>query len=240
MVKTRAGRVAIPLDRLDDEQLAALAGEGHADAFDLLYRRHEPVLSAFCRRRLGREDGEDALQETFLRAHRALAATGSPRAVRPWLFAIARNRCLTVLAARGEPAVPIGQDTAPGVDDVADRVGLRAELDEVLGDLAALPGDQRRALVLAELGDLSQAEVACAIGCRPGKVKALVFQARAALIAERDARDIPCVEIHRLLATVKGGALRRGPLRRHLRSCPGCRTHRLAAPRRGALATVAA
>jgi RNA polymerase sigma factor (sigma-70 family) len=235
MVNTRAGRASIPLGRFDDEQLAALVREGHTEAFEVLLRRHQVALAGYCRHLLGsREDGEDALQETLVRAHRALRCAGPPRAVRPWLFAIARNRCLTVLAARREPVVPLTNAT-PSPDDVADRVRLRIDLDEVLGDLATLPRDQRRALVLAELGDLSQAEVAHAIGCRPGKVKALVFQARAGLIAERDARAIPCAEIRRLLATVTGGALRRGPLRRHLRACPACRTHRPSDPRRRSL-----
>jgi hypothetical protein len=54
------------------------------------------------------------------------------------------------------------------------------------------------------------------------KVKSLVFQARSSLIETRRARDIPCSEIREQLATATGGALRRGPLRRHLRACTGC------------------
>src|SRR5690606_21972540 len=60
------------------------------------------------------------------------------------------------------------------------------------------------------------------------KVKALVYQARSALIAQREARDTPCEEIREQLATATGGVLRRGPLRRHLRACDGCREFRAA------------
>jgi hypothetical protein len=85
-----------------------------------------------------------------------------------------------------------------------------------------LPDDQRSALILSELGDLSHAEVAEVIECEVAKVKSLVFQARSGLIERRQARETPCVEIREQLATLRGGSLRRGPLRRHLKECPGC------------------
>jgi len=92
-------RAAVRLGRQDDERLGALVGQGDAAAFETLFDRHHAALLAFCRHMLGnREDGEDALQQSFLRAHRALAEGRAPDTVRPWLFAIARNRCLTMLA----------------------------------------------------------------------------------------------------------------------------------------------
>jgi hypothetical protein len=66
------------------------------------------------------------------------------------------------------------------------------------------------------------------VGCPPAKVKALVFQARSALIADREARSTPCTEIREQLEVASGGALRRGPLRRHLRQCEPCRIYRTA------------
>ncbi len=70
--------------RMDDERLARLVGTGDADAFEALYDRHAAPLLAFCRHMLGnREDGEDALQQAFVRAHRALAAGRAPDRVRP-------------------------------------------------------------------------------------------------------------------------------------------------------------
>jgi hypothetical protein len=97
-----------------------------------------------------------------------------------------------------------------------------------------LPDDQRAALVLSELADLSHAQIGEVIGVRAAKVKALVHQARTTLIAERDAREQPCDEIREQIATARGGALRRGPLRRHLRLCAPCRAYRdaVAAQRR--------
>jgi RNA polymerase sigma factor (sigma-70 family) len=222
------------LRRLGDERLAALAAAGDVAAFEALYDRHHAPLLAFCRHMVGnREDGEDALQQTFLRAHRALLADRVPDAVRPWLFAIARNRCRTLLAARRPAAVP-AEDVEVALDGLADDVRRRADLRELVADLARLPEDQRGALVMHELGDLGHAEIATVIGCAPEKVKALVFQARTTLIAERDARATPCDEIRGQLEVARGGALRRGPLRRHLRECRPCDSYRLAVARQRA------
>jgi RNA polymerase sigma factor (sigma-70 family) len=210
---------------LEDERLATLVHSGDEAAFEVLYDRHHASLLAFCRHMLSsREDGEDALQQTFVRAHRALRAGRLPDAVRPWLFAIARNRCRTMLVARREAAVAV-EDHEPGFDGLADDVRRRAELRELVADLGRLPDDQREALVLFELGDLSHAEIAATIGCPPAKVKALVFQARTSLIAERDARGTPCEEIRDQLEVARGGVLRRGSLRRHLRQCEPCRAY---------------
>ena len=120
-----------------------------------------------------------------------------------------------MLAARRPVAVRV-DDVEPSFDGLADDVALRADLRELVADLGRLPEDQRAALVLFELGGLSQAEIAGAIGVPAGKVKALVFQARTELMAERDARPTPCDSIREELSVARGGALRRGPLRRHL------------------------
>ena len=122
----------------------------------------------------------------------------------------------------------------PATAGLAEEVQTRADLRAVVEDVARLPDDQRAALVLAELADLSHAQIGEVIGVRAGKVKALVHQARTTLIAERDAREQPCEEIREQLATARGGALRRGPLRRHLRLCAPCRAYRdaVAAQRR--------
>src|SRR5688572_6946451 len=184
------------LDHLDHSKPVARVRAGDEAAFAVLYDRHHRALLSFCRHMLGNvQDGEDALQQTFIRAHRALVGGGAlPDAVRPWLFAIARNRCKTMLAARREATVPV-EDAEPSYDGLADDVSRRADLRELVDDLGRLPEDQRGALVLFELGGLSQAEIATAIGVPSGKVKALVFQARTELMAERDARQASCESI---------------------------------------------
>ena len=80
--------------------------------------------------------------------------------------------------------------------------------------------------MLAELGAVPHDEIATVLDVPRDKVKALVFQGRSSLIASRKARDTPCAEIRRELASLRDGMLRRTTLRRHLRECPGCRAFR--------------
>ena len=210
----------------DDERLAALVARGDVGAFEALYDRHHAALLAFCRHMAA------AVRTARTRSSRhSCARTGAarrpvPDTVRPWLFAIARNRCRTLLAARRDAAVPRTRSSRRSTDSPSD-VGRRADLRELVADLGRLPEDQRGALVLYELGDLSHAEIATVIGCAPEKVKALVFQARTALIAEREARATPCEEIRGQLESARGGVLRRAPLRRHLRQCEPCSSYKL-------------
>jgi RNA polymerase sigma factor (sigma-70 family) len=212
---------------LSDDRLAERAAAGDERAFEALYDRHHRALLGFCRHMLGtREEAEDALQQTFLRVHRALARHGEPSDLRPWLFTIARNCCLTLLAARRPDA---DLEAVPAsMDGLSEQVQARADLRAIVADVERLPDDQRAALVLSQLSGLSHEEIGDVIGVRTAKVKALIHQARTTLIAERDARETPCAQIREQLATAQNGALRRGPLRRHLRGCAPCRAYRMA------------
>src|SRR3954466_4094760 len=143
-----------------DEGIVALVRAGESCAFEALYDPYTPGLLSYCRHLLGSlDEAEDAVQHTFLAAHRALLADDRPIHLKAWLYAIARNRCLSMLRARRE-AVPLEGLHEPSTDGlaVADAVERREELEELLGDLARLPDDQRAAVVLAEVGDLSHDE----------------------------------------------------------------------------------
>ena len=78
-----------------------------------------------------RDEAEDALQQIFLRAHRALLAHGAPDDLRPWLFTIARNRCQTLLAARRRRGRG-RRASSPATDGLAEEVQARADLRAVV------------------------------------------------------------------------------------------------------------
>jgi RNA polymerase sigma factor (sigma-70 family) len=203
-----------------DERLVEQVRAGNEAAFAVLFERHAPAILSFCRHMLGSvEDAEDASQQVFVSAHRDLLRSEREVAFKPWLFTIARNRCLSMLRARRPESLPLDEDAVVGTDDAVDQ---RVELRELLLDLRDLPEEQRAALVLSELGDLSHPQIAEVLGVEAGKVKGIVFRARAGLAERREARLAPCEEIREELATASGGALRRGRLRQHLRRCPGC------------------
>jgi RNA polymerase sigma factor (sigma-70 family) len=208
-----------------DQRLVEQVRAGSERAFEALFDRHHRPVLAFCRHMLGsKEEAEDVVQLTFLAAYRDLGHAEAPAALRPWLYAIARHRCLSVLRARRER--PVAEVTLPGTDRLAAEVSTRDDLRAILADVAQLPDDQRAALVLAELGDVSHEEIARILACPREKVKALVFQARSSLVATRVARETPCADIREQLANLRGGALRRTTLRRHLRDCSSCSAFR--------------
>jgi RNA polymerase sigma factor (sigma-70 family) len=205
-----------------DERLVALVRAGNKAAFETLYDRHHRALLSFCRHMLAdREESEDAVQHTFIAAYNDLVGSDKEIQLRAWLYAIARNRCLSMLRSRREQ--PTGEDFDVPTEGLADEVERRSDLQQLLGDMRELPEEQRAALVLAEIGALSHDEIAEVVGVPKAKVKALVFQARSSLIASRDARDMSCQTVREELSTARGGVLRRGPLRRHLAGCDGCR-----------------
>jgi RNA polymerase sigma factor (sigma-70 family) len=215
-----------------DERLVEQVRAGSERAFEAIFDRHQRSMLVFCRRMLGsHSDAEDALQHTFLCAYRDLMRSDRSIALRPWLYAIARHRCVSVLRSRRErPVDEVPQAAGDHLDAV---VGRREDLRATLADVAQLPHDQRAAIVLAELGDVSHDDIARVIGCRREKVKALVFQARTALAHDRAARNAPCSAIRDGLGS---GDVRDAVVRRHLRDCAGCRAfHQQLRARRGVL-----
>ncbi|MEA2161674.1 MAG: hypothetical protein QOD66_4054, partial [Solirubrobacteraceae bacterium] len=177
-----------------DARLVALIREGRRIAFEVAYDRHHLSILSFCRYVLADpQEAEDAVQHTFLAAYNDLISSDKPIQLRAWLFAIARNRCYTVLRhQREQPAVDLIE---PATEGLATQVQRRQDLRDLVIDMRRLPDAQRTALVLAELDALSHAEIGAALGVPREKVKALVFQARESLVASRAARETDCRDI---------------------------------------------
>src|ERR687888_1879565 len=135
-----------PLLRLQgDERLVALIRDGHDRAFEVLFDRYQARLLSFCRHLVGcNQDAEDLLQEVFVAAHPAMQADERPIKARPWLYRIARNRCLNHLRR----PVPAGQDSMDvferdGGTTTADTVHEREEFRQIVSDVGHLPETQR-------------------------------------------------------------------------------------------------
>jgi RNA polymerase sigma factor (sigma-70 family) len=229
-VTVTAGRQAGPhlpkrlLALAGDDRLVEQIRRGNEAAFAVAFERHSGPILSFCRHMLGsREEAEDAVQQTFAAAYSNLVEGERDIRLKPWLYAIARNRCLSVLRARREHASDELEIETAGLQEQIQR---RAELRNLLRDLGDLPEEQREALLLAELGDFSHAEIAGVLDCEVPRVKALVFRARSGLMERREARDTPCAEVREQLANLRGGSLRRTEIKHHLRVCEGCREYR--------------
>jgi len=217
-----------PLLRLQsDERLVALIRRGHHGAFEALVQRYQPRLLAFCRHMLGsQEDAEDVLQEVFAASFNAICADERPINARPWLYRIARNRCLNHLR-RPQPA---GQDSMDvferdGGITTADTVHKREEFRHIVADVQDLPETQRTALLLREIDALSYEQIAEAMDTTVPSVKSLLVRARVALAEAAEARLLTCAEVRLELGHVAEGITRSSaPVRRHLKACDRCRT----------------
>src|SRR4051794_25186139 len=213
----------------EDEKLVALTRRGHQHAFDTLVERYQSRLLGFCRQMLGStEDAEDVLQEVFVASYNAMVADERPIAVRPWLYRIARNRCLNHLrkpTADGQDTM----DTHPHLNGVTthERVQNREEFRSLLEDVGQLPETQRSALLLREIDAMSYEEIAKAMDTTVPGVKSLLVRARIALAESSQSRQLTCDEVRIELAEAAEGLAKvGGPARRHMKSCDACRAFR--------------
>ncbi|HEX2070256.1 MAG TPA: RNA polymerase sigma factor [Thermoleophilaceae bacterium] len=219
-----------PLLRLrSDEQLIALTRRGNQSAFETLVQRYQSRLLAFCRHMLSsKEDAEDVLQEVFAASYNALMADERPINTRPWLYRIARNRCLNHLR---KPR-PAGQDSMDIFErdngtSTADTVHRREEFRQIVADVGLLPESQRSALLLREIDALSYEQIAEAMDTTVPSVKSLLVRARVSLAEAAEARLLTCAEVRLELGQVAEGlAKTTPPVRRHLKGCRQCRVFR--------------
>src|SRR5919201_5964352 len=100
---------------LPERKLLTAARDGDRDAFGRLVEPYRRELQGHCYRMLGSyADAEDALQETLLRAWRALPGFEERSSLRSWLYRIATNACLRAIERRPKRVLPI--DYAPASD----------------------------------------------------------------------------------------------------------------------------
>jgi RNA polymerase sigma factor (sigma-70 family) len=198
------------------------AAVGDAAAFAAVYERHHQALYRYCRSILQHDqDAQDALQSTMTRAFAALQAEQRTFELRPWLFRIAHNEAIALLRRR-RPVEGLDEleTRDPPVDE---QVALRADLQHLHRDLAALPERQRAALVLRELNGLSHTEIAQVLACTPQSAKQSIYEARIGLMHAREGRELACETVRRRLSDGDGRVLRGVRMRAHLRSCSTCR-----------------
>jgi RNA polymerase sigma-70 factor (ECF subfamily) len=197
------------------EALVAAARAGDAAAFTALVERHRRELHVHCYRMLGSlEDSEDLVQETFLRAWRSRErfSLEGRWSFRAWLYRIATNACLDVLAKRPRRVLP--HDVAPAADPdvapppVADLPWLEPYPDRLL--TAASDEEPEAAAVTRETIELA---FLAAIHHLPPRQRAMIIL--------RDVLDWPARDVAELLdttvaATNSAVQRARATLRKHL------------------------
>jgi RNA polymerase sigma-70 factor (ECF subfamily) len=162
----------------DDLRLARACAEGDTAVFAALYENHGQRMKSIAYQQLGSiPDAEDAVQETFLKVHRAASSYNGEAAFTTWLYRILINTCYDMLRKRGRRIreTPIDDLIAGGrasnaVDDVK-RMALRKLLAE-------LPEQRRMVFALFEIEGLSHSEIAGILGITEGNSKWILFSTK--------------------------------------------------------------
>ncbi len=161
--------------REEDNRLARACAAGDGAAFEELYRRYGERLKSIAFHHLGNvSDAEDAVQETFLKLHRAAASYNGEASLATWLVRILINTCYDMLRRRRRriDEAPLedfvtASRAAASVDDTK-RIALRKLLDD-------LPEQRRSVFVLFEIEGLSHAEIGEVLDITEGNSKWILF-----------------------------------------------------------------
>ncbi|MEO8032513.1 MAG: RNA polymerase sigma factor [Gemmatimonadota bacterium] len=161
-----------------DLDLVRRAQRGDLAAYSALIGRHRTGLERYALHLLGqREDAEEALQDTLIRAYRSIGRCREPERFRAWLVKILVNRCRTALARRGQlhrRMVEVESIDAAAVQYPA-RVDGRE--DEIRRGLAALAPDSREAFLLKHVEGFSYEEMVELTGATLSALKMRVSRA---------------------------------------------------------------
>jgi RNA polymerase sigma-70 factor (ECF subfamily) len=201
-MNTHKNTFPAPSEASSDGDLVTLAMAGNDDAFALIMRRHNRLLFRSVRSILKNDDDtQDAVQEAYLRAWRALASFRSDAKLSTWLVRIAVNEALGRLRSTGakvmpmnaavdtdgetlEPTMPANPDEEPEAN--AMRTQVRQQIE---ARIDTLPDQFRTVFMLRGVEELSVEEVAAVLEIPEATVRSRFFRARG-ILREGLARDI--------------------------------------------------
>src|ERR671936_2360717 len=174
----------------DQRLLLAAAQAGDERAFRRLVEPHRHALEVHCYRMLGSaHDTEDLVQETLLRAWRALERFEPRAQLQTWLYRIATNACLDELERRPRrpepvdpfPDRPVDATASPTYDPAA-RFAIREGMElALLSAIKELPGRQRAVLIFRDVLGWTAPEVAEVLESTVASVSSALQRARATI-----------------------------------------------------------
>jgi RNA polymerase sigma-70 factor (ECF subfamily) len=174
-------RARIVAERPADERALVLAAQrGEREAFSELVRTHERRAYAVARAIVvNHEDAEDAVQEAFLHAYRALHRFMPDQAFGAWLHRIVANAALDITRRRKvRDADELPETVASPFRDPAESSELRRRLQEAL---ETLPPRQRAVIVLHDVEGFKHAEIGVTLGIPEGTARSDLHYARSHL-----------------------------------------------------------
>jgi RNA polymerase sigma-70 factor (ECF subfamily) len=176
-----------------DAELVARLQRGDDTAFEAIVRAHSGRLLSVARRFLGNnEDAQDAVQDAFIRAYKAIHTFEARAQLHTWLHRILVNTALMKLRERRRRPTESIEDLLPtysndghqavAARDWSDAVLERKETAGIVREaIAMLPDQYREVLVLRDIEERDTAEAAEILGTSSNVVKVRLHRARQAL-----------------------------------------------------------
>jgi len=175
---------------LEGQQVVA-ARRREPAAFEALVRRHQTTLYNFCLRMLGQpDDAADVAQETFVQLYSHLGRLDEQEPLAPWLFRVARNRCIDLIRRRRTVPLQLPDESGEGGltlepaddDPLPDEMAERADLQRLLSAaIAELPPAYAEVVALRYAGDRSFAEIALILDVDEGAARVRFHRAKGLL-----------------------------------------------------------
>lgn len=173
-----------------DEELVARAKRGERDAYEEIVRRHQQIAFRTAWVITGSAaDAEEAAQDAFVKAYRALGRFREGAPLRPWLLTIVANEARNRVRAAGRRerlVLRVAEERRPGGAVPSPEAALldSERREHLLAAIERLPDPAREAIACRYLLELSEEETAAALDCPQGTVKSRVSRALERLRAE--------------------------------------------------------
>ena len=162
--------------------LPAIESNGTSHDTETLYREHGAAVARFCRSLLrDQAEAEDATQQVFLSAHRALLNGSAPREPLAWLLAVARHECYARFRQRPAAPAPAGEVADGTTPDASVHVLRAGEIATMWEEVSRMPSAQREAFLLREIRGLSYSQLAAELSLSTSSVRSLLVRARTRL-----------------------------------------------------------
>jgi len=164
---------------IPDDELIKAFRDGNDIAFITLYNRYKHAIYNFCLKMLANSDtAKDAVQCVFLKVYEKRDQLQQPGRFRSWLFAIARNECISNFR-KNKIFSPLTDDIAEtSPDSSISSVDRDREIALVNSAIIQLDPDLREVIILREYENLSYREVGDIVGIPEKTVKSRLFRAR--------------------------------------------------------------
>jgi RNA polymerase sigma-70 factor (ECF subfamily) len=184
-------------DKDDDLLIVQRVQAGDKLAFNLLVSKyHRRVGRLLTRMVRNQEDIEDVVQETFIKAYRAIGNFRGDSAFYTWIYRIAINTAKNLLVTQGRRPSTLKESNDGDSETFEDNAALSnidtpeslyqtKQIGEAVNEaMAALPEELRSAIVMREIDGLSYEEIAAAMDCPIGTVRSRIFRARESIAAK--------------------------------------------------------